>query len=380
MKRRIISLALCAVLGVSLLSGCGKSGSDTVKIGLTVPLSGDRATEGSYATNAMKLVVDEINSAGGVLGKQLEVVVQDTTGTDVGATNAYLKLAADKDITAIIGSDNSNDNIAIAGSVESAKIPTTTQGSSPTLQATCEASDWMFQLRTCDSNLCAALMKYAVEEVGAKTFTIIHDTETASSDQARLFQAGIEAMGGTVDQELSFTNGTKDFTAQLTQAAANNSDALVVACLQTEAAILIQQARDMGITQPVFGSNSFGDPVTVDLAGEAINGAYSVTAWVPNTPNPAGAAFSKKYEETYNEACAKAAAQVRDHIYVLCAAIEQAGSTDRTAVRDALLTMTHYEGAITTYNCSTKGNCGTGGLIVQVQDLVPTIVEEIVTE
>ena len=118
MKRRIISLALCAVLGVSLLSGCGKSGSDTVKIGLTVPLSGDRATEGSYATNAMKLVVDEINSAGGVLGKQLEVVVQDTTGTDVGATNAYLKLAADKNITAIIGSDNSNDNIAIAGSVE----------------------------------------------------------------------------------------------------------------------------------------------------------------------------------------------------------------------------------------------------------------------
>ena len=99
MKRRIISLALCAVLGVSLLSGCGKSGSDTVKIGLTVPLSGDRATEGSYATNAMKLVVDEINSAGGVLGKQLEVVVQDTTGTDVGATNAYLKLAADKNIT-----------------------------------------------------------------------------------------------------------------------------------------------------------------------------------------------------------------------------------------------------------------------------------------
>ena len=249
-----------------------------------------------------------------------------------------------------------------------------------TLQATCEASDWMFQLRTCDSNLCASLMKYAVEEVGAKSFTIIHDTETASSDQARLFQAGIEAMGGTVDQVLSFTNGTKDFTAQLTQAAANNSDALVVACLQTEAAILIQQARDMGITQPVFGSNAFGDPVTIDLAGEAINGAYSVTAWVPNTPNPAGAAFSKKYEQTYNEACAKAAAQIRDHIYVLCAAIEQAGSTDRTAVRDALLGMTHYEGAITTYNCSTKGNCGTGGLIVQVQDLVPTIVEEIVTE
>ena len=111
MKRKIISLVLCMLVGLSLLNGCQKSESDTVKIGLTVPLSGDRATEGSYATNAMKLVVDEINEAGGVLGKKLEVVVQDTTGTDVGATNAYLKLASDKNIVAIIGSDNSNDNL-----------------------------------------------------------------------------------------------------------------------------------------------------------------------------------------------------------------------------------------------------------------------------
>lgn len=200
MKKRIFTLLLAVCMLCSLLAACGgKAGSDVIKIGLTVPLSGDRATEGSYATNALKLVVDEINAAGGVLGKNITVEVQDTTGTDVGATNAYLKLAADKDIVAIIGSDNSNDNIAIAGSVESAKILTTTQGSSPTLQATCEASDWMFQLRTCDSNLCAALMKYAVEKTGAKTFTIIHDTETASSDQAKLFQAGIEAVGGSVD-------------------------------------------------------------------------------------------------------------------------------------------------------------------------------------
>ncbi len=381
MKKRIFAMLLTVCIICSLFAACGgPDESDVIKIGLTVPLSGDRATEGSYATNAVALVEEEINAAGGVLGKSIKIEVQDTTGTDVGATNAYLKLAADDDIVAIIGSDNSNDNIAIASSVESAQIPTTTQGSSPTLQATCEASEWMFQLRTCDSNLCAALMKYAVDEVGAKTFTIIHDTETASADQAKLFQAGIEAMGGSVDEVLSFTNGTKDFTAQLTRAAANGSDALVVACLQTEAAILIQQARDMGIEQPVFGSNAFGDPVTVELAGEAINGAYSVTAWVPNTPNEMGAAFSKKYEETYNEACAKAAAQIRDHVYVICAAIEAAGSTDRAAVRDALLTLTNYEGAITTYNCSTRGNCGTGGLIVQVQDLEPTIIEEIVTE
>lgn len=380
MNKKMMSVVLSAATAVSLMSGCiTASAGDTIKIGLTVPLSGDRATEGSYATNALEIVVDEINEVGGVLGKDIEISVQDTTGTDVGATNAYLKLAAEDDIVAIIGSDNSNDNMAIAASAEEAQIMTTTQGSSPTLMETCENGEWLFQLRACDSTLCGSLMEYAVNEVGAKTFTILHDTETASNDQATLFQQAIEELGGTVDGVVPFTNGTKDFTAQLSQAMQTDSDALVVACLQTEAAILIQQARALGIDKPVFGSNAFGDPVTINLAGDAINDVYSVTAWVPNTPNEKGAEFSKKYEETFEEDCAKAAAQIRDHIYVICEAIEKAGSEDRTAVRDAMLTMTDYEGAITTYDCSLRGNCGRGGLIVQVQDLVPTVLQEITT-
>ena len=158
-------LSMLMVTGTVMGAVPTSAAGDTIKIGLTVPLSGDRASEGSYATNALELVVEEINSAGGVLGKDIEVVVQDTTGTDVGATNAYLKLAADDDIVAIIGSDNSNDNIAIAASAEASQILTTTQGSSPTLQETCEAGEWLFQLRACDSTLCAALMDYAVNEM-----------------------------------------------------------------------------------------------------------------------------------------------------------------------------------------------------------------------
>ena len=382
MKKKMMNITAAAMMTVGLLMGSMSvmAESDTIKIGLTVPLSGDRATEGSYATNALELVVGEINDNGGVLGKNIEVIVQDTTGTDVGATNAYLKLAADNDIVAIIGSDNSNDNMAIAGSAEEAGILTTTQGSSPTLKETCEAGEWLFQLRACDPTLCAALMDYAVNVVGAKSFTVIHDTETASNDQAILFTEAIKALGGTVDADIPFTNGTKDFTAQVTQAMQAGSDALVVACLQTEAAIFAQQARSLGIEQPIFGSNAWGDPVTIGLAGEAMNDAYSVTAWVPNTPNEKGLAFSKKYEETYNEACAKAAAQIRDHIYVICEAITVAGTTDRAAVRDAMLTLTDYEGAITNYDCSRRGDCGMGGLIVQVRDLEPTVIQEIVTE
>ena len=153
MKRRILSCMLAVTLLAALLSGCGQKGGGAIKIGLTVPLSGDRAAEGSYASNAAKLVEEEINAAGGVLGREIKIEIQDSTGTDVGATNAYLKLAADKDIVAIIGPDNSNDNIAIASSAESSKILTTGQGSSPALQSTCEQGEWVFQLRACDSTL-----------------------------------------------------------------------------------------------------------------------------------------------------------------------------------------------------------------------------------
>lgn len=200
MKKRILVCLTAAMLLAASLTGCGGGSSDVIKIGLTVPLSGDRASEGSYASNAAAIVEQEINDAGGVLGKQIKIEIQDSLGTDVGATNAYLKLAADDDVVAIIGPDNSNDNIGNRRSAESAQILTTGQGSSPTLQTTCEESDWMFQLRACDSTLCAALMDYAYNEVGARSFTIIHDTETASTDQANLFKSAIEELGGTVDR------------------------------------------------------------------------------------------------------------------------------------------------------------------------------------
>jgi len=356
------------------------SASGPIKIGLTTVLTGDRSLEGEYASNAAKIVQDEVNSSGGVLGRNIEIVIEDALGTDVGAVNAYRKLAADKDIVAIVGSDSSNDNIAISSSVQEAKILTTGQGSSPKLMEIANSNPWLFQLRASDQTLCAALVKYAVEEKGLKTFAIVHDTETASADQARLFTEALATYGITPSVVVPFTSGTKDFSSHIAQIQNADVDGIFAACFHTEAAILLQQLRALDIELPVFGSNAFGDPVTIGLAGDASNNVYSVTAWVPNTTNPKGAAFSAKYTELYGDACAKSAAQIYDHISLICEAIKIAGTTDRQAVRDAMATIDNYQGAITTYDCTTNGDCGRGGLIVQVIDQVPTIVKELYSE
>jgi branched-chain amino acid transport system substrate-binding protein len=302
-------------------------------------------------------------------------------GTDVGAVNAYRKLASDDDIVAIIGPDSSNDSMAQSPSALEFKILTTAQGSSPTLKDMCNNDNkYLFQLRACDDTLCEALIKYSVEELGLKSYAVIHDTETSSADQARLFTEALKSYGIEPIVTVPFTTGTKDFSSHIAQIQASGAETIIGAAFQTEAAILIQQIRSFGIEAPILGSNGFADPVTIQLAGEMNDNVYCASAWVPETLNPKGAALSKKYKELYGEDCGKAAAQIYDHISIICEAIKLADSTDREAVRAAMSTISDYQGAITKYDCRTNGDCGRGGILVKVVKGKAQIISEITSE
>ncbi|HEY8392268.1 MAG TPA: ABC transporter substrate-binding protein [Capillibacterium sp.] len=379
MKRIFVAL-LIVVMAISM-TAYGQS-VKPIKIGLTTVLTGDRSLEGEYATNGAKIIQQEINDAGGVLGRPIQIVIEDALGTDVGAVNAYRKLANDPEIVAIIGTDSSNENIAISSAAMEFQIPTTAQGSNPRLRDICNYENkWLFQLRACDDTLSAALMRYAVEVKGYKRFAIIHDTETNSAAQAQQYIEGLARYGIKPVVVIPFTTGTKDFTSHIAQIQRAKVEAIAAGCFQTEAAILVQQIRALGLKDiPIFGSNAFADPVAIRLAGKAMNGVYSAAAWVPTTPNPKGAALAQKYKALYKEDCGKAAAQVYDHVSIIVEAIRRAGTTDRAKVRDAMNTISDYHGAITRYDLRTNGDCGRGGLLAQVVDEQPVIIEEIISE
>ena len=349
-----------------------------VRIGITTVLTGDRAMEGEFARNAASIVEQEINDAGGVLGRPLELVIEDAMGTDVGAVNAFRRLAADDSIVAIIGSNSSNDNIAISGSVLEFEILTTVQGSSPRLRDLANYENpWMFQLRTTDDVLCSAMINYAVNVLGLRSFAVINDTETASSDQARLFIEALEEHGIEPAVVVPFSTGTTDFSAHLARIQNANVDGILAASFHTEAAILMEQMRAMGMEHPVFGSNAYADPVTISLAGEALEGVYSVTSWVPTTVMPLGQAFAQRYFELFGTEAASSASQIYDHVLMIVEAIERAGTTERQAVRDAMWTIYDFEGAITIYDTRTNGAAGRGGLLLQVQNMIPVIIEAV---
>ncbi len=379
--KKVLALVLALAMTLVGTVAFAEASGDPIKIGLTTVLTGDRSLEGEYATNVVKIVTEEINSAGGVLGRPIEIVIEDAQGTDVGAVTAWKKLAADKDIVAIISSDSSNDNLAVADLAKENGIMTTGQGSSPTLRDTCNANPWMFQLRACDVTLCEALINYAVDELQYKTFAIIHETESSSVDQAGLFTKSLAKHGIEPKLTLGFATGTKDLTAQLVQIQAAGVDAVIGAAFSDQAALLLQQMRMIGMEDmPVLGSNGFTDVVTIRLAGEACEGVMAATHWAPSTTSVKGAALQAKYKETYGDDCGKSAAQVYDHILVISEAIRRAGTTDRAAVRDAMNTIDAFEGSMTTYDCTTNGDCGRGGLLVQVKDGAATVLAEIISK
>lgn len=370
--KKITALLLALVLVVGL-AGCTSAPASTgntsnegevIYIGMLASLTGGYATQGEYAKNSAQIAVDEINEAGGVLGKKIEVIIEDDLGTDEGAINAYNKLASNDKIVGIIGSGYSTLNLAVNSAVERAEILTTSQGSNDKLGTL--NNPWHFQMRTADSIQVTAGIRYAVEELGLENWAIINATDAASVGQAEVTAKTLEEYGITPKLTLSYNEGTQDFTSQLVQIQNAGVDAIFSAGNAVEGALLMTQYRQLGIDAVVVGSNAYSSAQMLELAGdEVMNGVYSATHYTPETPRERGAAYTKAYFDKTGVVADAAGALVYDHVYLIAEAVERAGSTDRTAVRDAFLTIENFDGAVTDYTVVSEGSCGTSAMIVQ---------------
>ncbi|MGI6004027.1 MAG: ABC transporter substrate-binding protein [Christensenellales bacterium] len=385
MKRALtILLAVALVLAIA---GCGNGGADPspppqspgapvtspdgggapaepIKIGMLAAMTGDRALQGEFAKNSIEIALEEINDAGGILGRPVEVVIEDDLGTDAGAVNAYNRLASQDDIVAIIGSNYSTLSLAYDADVRKAEILTTAQGSNTRLGQL--GNPWHYQLRVSDEIQVTASVQYMVDNLGLTKWAVINDTETASSGQAETAVAALKSYGIEPEEWVTYTGGTQDFTAQLTRIRQADVQAVYAAGVNPEIALLTVQYREMGLTAEIMGSNGFSSTQMRETAGyDVSSGIYSATHYVPDTPFEKGRALAEKYLERYGVAQDAAGALAYDHVYMICEAITRAGSTDRTEVRDAFLTIKDYEGAVTIYKVRNDGCSGTSSLILR---------------
>ena len=346
--RRKVSMVVLMLFVLSIVAGCSQGGDngsaqqgDTIKVGINTELSGAVASYGTNAANGALLAIEEINAAGGVLGKQLEPLQRDCKSVADEAMSVSAALVGEG-IVAQIGPLTSGN---VAGSTPVMMenqipllAPAATAVNVTVDEKTNKVRDFIFRVCYLDSDQGRRMANFALEDLGVKTAAIYGSTsDDYATGLAKYFKEEFTSKGGTIVAEEGFVNGDKDFRATLTKIKNANPEFIYVPGYYTEVAVLIKQAREMGITCPIGGGDGWDSPDMVSVAGaEALNNTFFTNHYSVEDPDPAIQKFVEAYKAKYNKLPDSFAALGYDAARLLADAIERAGEADPIKIKEAL--------------------------------------------
>ena len=352
MKKRTVAVMAA---GLFLLGACGSpkasdsGGSDdakTIKIGGNFELSGAVAAYGEAENEGVKLAVEEINKDGGIDGKKIEYVSKDNKSDNNEAASVAANLTTKDEVVAIVGPATSGATKATLPNLTKAKTPAVTPSGTDdaiTVQKG-KVQDYIFLSCFQDSFQGIVFAKYADENLKADKAVILGDN---SSDYASgLKKAFKETYKGEIVAEENFTAGDKDFQAMLTKIKDKDFNVIYIPGYYTEAGLIIKQAREMGIEQPIIGADGFGDEKLIETAGASnvknvyYTGHFSTKAPATDKVEPFVAAFEKKYGKQPSSFNALA----YDSVYMIKQAIEDEGKATPEAINKGLANLKDFEG------------------------------------
>lgn len=333
--------------GLLLVAGCkprNVSETDTIKIGNYAAITGKDGAYGDSSTKAVRLAIDEINAAGGVLGKQIELVVEDTQSKPGEAATVAKKLISRDHVVALIGEVTSGRSLEGAGVAQAFKTPMLTpSATNPAVTAT---GDYIFRACFVDPFQGAVLATFAREKLKVQRAALLTSTSSSySTGLGDVFRTEFPRNGGVIVADQKFAEGDKDFKAQLTAIKAANPEVLFVPAYYTEVALIARQARELGLTIPLLGGDGWEAPELLEIAGDAVEGCYYSTHYSAESPDEKVQTFVKKYRERFeNRTPDGMAALGYDAAYIMVDAIRRAGSTEAVKIRDALAATQGFDG------------------------------------
>jgi branched-chain amino acid transport system substrate-binding protein len=338
-----------AMLGLILgITACNKSpdsgGGDTIKIGEFASLTGKEAAFGRSSHNGTQLAIDDLNAKGGLLGKKVELLCEDNLSKSGESATIARKLITRDHIVALLGEVASGRSLEAAPICQENHIPMISPSS--TNPKVTEVGDYIFRVCFTDPFQGKLDANFAREYLKAKRAAILTDVGLPYSvGLASYFKEPFIAGGGEVVAEKNYTSGDKDFKAQLTSIKSLNPEAIFVPGYYTEAALICQQARQLGITVPIFGGDGWEAPELISLGKDAVEGTYFSTHYSSEDQSPIVQEFVKKYEAKFGGEVPDAMSALGyDSAMVLAEAIKHVGSTDGPKVRDAIAATKDYVG------------------------------------
>src|SRR5271155_5376612 len=332
----------------------GGAKAATIKIGMCVPVTGPAAEQGLWAQNGAKLALAAVNKAGGVLGKQVELVIEDDQTTNPGIVLAFSKLAAQSDIVGFLGSIRSTQVHAMAPDVLKLGKPVMIGGTDPNL--THMGNHWLFRFRPNDSYSGRVIADFGVNTLGKKKWAIVHSTDAFGTAGGKALSAALEKLGTPPLLDQGYANQSQDFTPVVLAVKQSGADVLgSYFTFENDIGIFARQLKQLGVNIPWVGSPSTIAVSATKLAGPALYGTYGVADYAEES-SEVSKAFGKSYREAYKTAPDNQSAWPFDAITVLSAAINKAGSTDPAKIREAILALKKFPGAEGEYNFDQNGD------------------------
>src|SRR6266446_8187478 len=354
LTRRDFTAGLAVGITAPYVIGTACAQGATIKIGMCVPVTGPAAEQGLWAQNGAKLALAAVNKAGGVLGKQVELVIEDDQTTNPGIVLAFSKLAAQPDIVGFLGSIRSTQVHAMAPDVLKLGKPVLIGGTDPAL--THMGNPWFFRFRPHDVYSARVIADYGAKTLGKKKWAIVHSTDAFGTNGMKNLVESLKGMG--IDPVLvqGYPNNSQDFTPVALAVKQSGADVMgTYMTFEPDQGIFAKQLRQLGVTLTWVGSPTTVTTTALKLAGPALYGSYAVVDFNKDSSG-AAKAFAAKYEAAYKSAPDIFASWSYDAVHVLARAIGEAKSLEPGKLRQAILAVKGYAGAEGTYNFDHNGD------------------------
>lgn len=364
-RRSVIAGGLLLIGG--LLGACAGD-RDSIKIGHFASLTGKEAAFGVATRKGILLAIEELNASGGILGRKVEYLVEDIQSKQGESATAVKKLISRDKVVAILGANASTNSLEAAPICQNARVPM--MAISSTNPRVTEMGDYIFRICFIDPFQGAVLAKFAREKLPAQRVALLTSVSAPYSvGLSSVFRERFTQLGGEIVGEQKYSEGDKDFKAQLTALRALRPDAIAATGYYTEAALICIQARALGLNIPIIGGDGWEAPQLMELGGKAVEGAYYSTHYSPQNDAPEVQSFVRKFKARWNNETPEAVSALGyDAMLLIADAIRRAGTTDGPKLREAIAATQNFPGVTGRTTIDPQRNSAKPAVILTVKD------------
>ncbi|HLN60903.1 MAG TPA: ABC transporter substrate-binding protein [Symbiobacteriaceae bacterium] len=349
--------AACGSAPKESASGSGSGSADAkkpIKIGVTIPQTGGDVDAGRLMKNGVELAVETVNKAGGVNGRDIQLVIQDDQSTNPGSVAALQKILEDKEVVAVVSTVRSTQIAAQVPTINEMQVPVAIGGTNFGL--TQGQSQWIFRFRPHDGMSAKAMVKFVVEDLKKSKIAVLHSTDAFGNGGRDMVANSLKELNMTLTTDQGFNTGEKDFTGVISALKQSGADVIIsYIAASTDLGILAKQMKQQGLSLPWVGSPSITGQDALRLAGDALYGTYGVADFNKEA-NPKAKAFAEAFKAKYGQDPDFYSSWPYDAITVLAEIMKKTPDLKPETLRNAILATKGLEGVEGTYNFDKNGD------------------------